>query len=159
MIHYTKELARGYNDFHSRGHGSQDFQNKKIIYYLNLDHNSILLDAGCGAGRLFGLSEHVKGMMGVEKSTEMYNQACNQPYTVELFNQDYQSFLTEWNWFTSQRVIHSVVFSYTLHQFDDNKDNQIKILHETFRKLGCNNILLITASENQFKEHLNFQNL
>lgn len=152
MIHYTKELAQGYNDFHSRGHKSQKFQNKKIKYYLNLDQYSTLLDAGCGAGRLFRLSEQVNKMIGVEKSEEMYIQASAAPFEVDLYNQDFQSFLAAYDWLENQRPINSVVFSYTLHQFDSNKSKQIQILHDTFRKLGCKNILLITASENQFNE-------
>ena len=88
-------------------------------------------------------------MIGVEKSADMYEQALKQPYEVEIYNQDYKDFLNQ------QTIkVDSVVFSYTLHQFDANKKNQIQILHDTFKKLGCKKILLITASDNQFKESI-----
>jgi SAM-dependent methyltransferase len=145
MINYTEILSKNYNKFHSRGMKSQNFQNLKIIHYLDLNSDSILLDAGCGAGRLFGISNHINKMIGVEKSTEMYQQAAKQNLNVELYNLDFETFLNQTN-----LKADSVLFSYTLHQFNPDKTEQIKILHNTFKVLKCSKILLITASINQF---------
>lgn len=150
MIVYNKHLADNYNSYHSRSENLDRMQVLKIANYLQLSNQTKVLDAGCGSGRLLHRLENDSILFGVEKSPNMF-KVCKEKTSnpTNIINSGYVEFLYDTN-----LKFDAVYFSYSLHQISESVDEQIKILKDTFVKLGCEKILLITISPSQMNENV-----
>lgn len=149
MIIYNNQLAKNYNTYHNYPRGG--LQIFKLHTLIGDDPETRILDVGCGSGRLLRqLYPYYMNSYGVEYSKQMYNE-CLSTLPVEwsghIFNED----------FNNIEYIHSLCgdidvlyFSYSLHQITPSTVKQIELLKKSFELFNCKNIILITASKQQF---------
>lgn len=146
-IIYDENLSKNYNTFHDRNGMQIDIIDK----VLGLDYTKKILDVGCGSGRLlkkFNLLGY--NVDGVEYSENMFFELNSQFYNEpkpQLYHDDYNNFVNN-----TKNKYDCAYFSYSLHQISPDKAKQIELIRKTFGNLGCDKILLITSSRNQFNE-------
>lgn len=149
MITYNKQLAKNYNTYHNYPRGG--LQVFKLYTLIGDDANTRILDVGCGSGRLMEqLYPYYTNVYGIEYSPQMYNESLDtlpSEWVDHVFNED----------FNNIEKIHSLCgdidvlyFSYSLHQITAGKIKQIELLKKCFETFKCKNIILITASRQQF---------
>jgi ubiquinone/menaquinone biosynthesis C-methylase UbiE len=153
-IVYSKSLSSSYNTFHSLPSNFLNLQIEKILKYLSIDiNNDVVLDAGCGSGRLLiPLSKYVP-VIGVEKSSEMMSLIPKADNRV-LINLGYKEFLSN---AVEMPFFNKVYFSFSLHQIGENKLDQCHILQRTL-DITKDKLLVISLSKEQFSE-ININNL
>jgi len=143
-IVYTNDLAKNYNKYHFLEDNYFKLQFDTIKNLLNIKNNSIILDVGCGSGRILKPMSKFCNILGIEKSVNMYNEVVKSGFN-NIINLSAQEFET-------RDKYDGIYFSMSLHQMGSKLD-QINILKKYFKFLNTGGkLLLITISHNQFKE-------
>ena len=147
-MHRYDLTAQMYNERYIE---EQEDKYKKALANIKLTNKSVVLDAGCGSGLLFGYIDFVDMVVGVDVSRKLLLQAKEKTRKTRNIN----VFLADTDYLPFKSKLFSEVFAFTVLQ---NMPKPIDTLNELKRVAKQRGRIIVTGLKKAFT-HVAFMNL